>query len=376
MATGLYTDERTFWHSTGLQALNLPVGGWVQVPNAALGADSPDSKRRILSLAEVSGLAARCARPVIVPASRDDCLRIHTEAYLDRFQALSDAGGGDLGPGAAFGPGGFEIALVSAGLAKAAVADVLAGTVSNAFALCRPCGHHCLPDQPMGACLLANIAIALEAARAGNGALRVAVLDWDVHHGNGTQAIYYARADTLTISLHQDRCFPFGYGGEEDRGEGEGLGHNINVPLPPGSGHAAYLHAFDAIAGPAIRAFAPDLIVVASGLDGGATDPLGRMLMHSGTFRALTERVLALADACCGRRVVVVHEGGYSESYAPFCGHAVLEALTGVSGEVTDPALPFLTEWQPREEVVAFQKQWIDQLADGLGQVTGGEDRR
>ena len=364
MNTGLFNDERTFWHSTGLQALNLPVGGWVQIPNAALGADSPDSKRRLLSLAEVSTLARQLARPAVEPVTRQDCLRVHTADYLDRFKATSDAGGGALGPAATFGPGGYEIALVSAGLASAAVAAVLAGELDNAFALCRPCGHHCLPDQPMGACLLANIPIALEAARAARPGLRVAVVDWDVHHGNGTQAIYYGRSDTLTISLHQDRCFPFGYGGEEDRGEGAGLGHNINVPLPPGSGHDAYLHAFDAIVAPAVTAFRPDLVVVASGLDGSAFDPLGRMLMHSGTYRELTRRCRAIAEACCGGRLVVVHEGGYSESYVPFCGHAILEELSGIGTEVVDPILEVVEQWQPRPEVVAFQRGWIARLAE------------
>ncbi len=372
MTTGLFTDERTFWHSTGLQALNLPVGGWVQVPNASLGADSPDSKRRLLSLAEVSMLARRLARPVAEPAAYEDCLRVHGADYLARFKSTSDLGGGELGPGAAFGPGGYEIALVSAGLAKAAVVAVLDGSIDNGYALCRPCGHHCLPEQPMGACLLANIPIALEAARATRGPRRVAVIDWDVHHGNGTQAIYYGRSDTLTISLHQDRCFPFGYGGEEDRGEGDGLGCNINVPLPPGCGDAAYLHAFDTIVAPAVTTFAPDLIVVASGLDGSAFDPLGRMMLHSDTYRALTARTREIADACCGGRLVIVHEGGYAESYVPFCGHAILEALSGIATDVVDPALEVVSAWQPRDEVVAFQKQWIDRLADAFRRPAAG----
>ena len=169
----------------------------------------------------------------------------------------------------------------------------------------------------MGFCLLANIPIAIESARAKHGIERVAVLDWDVHHGNGTQAIYYDDPNTLTISLHQDRCFPPGYSGTEDRGEGAGVGANINVPLPAGSGHEAYLYAFERIVSPALDAFKPELIVVASGLDANGLDPLARMLLHSNSFREMTRLVMNAANDHCEGRLVIVHEGGYSEAYVP-----------------------------------------------------------
>ena len=143
------------------------------------------------------------------------------------------------------------------------------------------------------------------------------MLDWDVHHGNGTQAIYYDDPNTLTISLHQDRCFPPGYSGTEDRGEGAGVGANINVPLPAGSGHEAYLYAFERIVSPALDAFKPELIVVASGLDANGLDPLARMLLHSNSFREMTRLVMNAANDHCEGRLVIVHEGGYSEAYVP-----------------------------------------------------------
>ncbi len=365
-ATGFYSHEMTFWHGgVGAHVLTLPVGGWVQPPaSGVVGVDTPDTKRRVLSLAAASGLLDRLERRTGTAARWEDLLRVHSRDYLDRFKAASDAGGGELGVAATFGPGGFEIAQVSAGLAIAAVRDVLAGEVANAYALCRPCGHHCLPDAAMGSCLLANIPVAIEAAMAGRGErLRVAVVDWDVHHGNGTQAIYYERSDVLTISVHQEGCFPFGYGGLDDRGAGPGRGFNINVPLPPGGGHETYLYAFETVVLPALRRFRPELLVVASGLDASAVDPMARMLAHSETFRTLTLMMKAVAEQFCQGRLIVVHEGGYSEAYAPFCGLAVLEALSGERTEVRDPTLEVFEAQQPSPRVFAFHRELIDEMA-------------
>lgn len=188
----------------------------------------------------------------------------------------------------------------------------------------------------MGFCFFANIAVAIEAAKARHGVERVAVLDWDVHHGNGTQAIYYRRDDVLSISLHQDGCFPPGYSGAEDIGEDRGRGFNLNVPLLPGGGHDAYMQAMQRIVLPALERFRPQLIVVASGFDANAVDPLARMQLHSDSFRAMTAMVRDAAERHAGGRLVVVHEGGYSEAYVPFCGLAVIEELSGVRSAVRD----------------------------------------
>lgn len=290
------------------------------------------------------------------PATRADLLRVHTADYLDRFKALSDAGGGALAEDSPFSRGGYEVAALSAGLVKRGVRDVLAGDLPNAYVLSRPPGHHCLPDSALGFCLLANIPVALEAARAEFGPLKVAVVDWDVHHGNGTQEIYYRRGDTLTISLHQENCFPAFQGLAGERGSGAGLGANLNIPLLPGGGHQAYLDAFDILVEPAVRAFSPDLIVVACGLDANGYDPLARMLAHSDTFRHMTRRIKALAADLCGGRVLVAHEGGYSEAMVPFCALAVVEELSGIRTAVEDPFKTFLQENQPAADMVAFQR--------------------
>ncbi|SIT36130.1 Histone deacetylase-like amidohydrolase [Paraburkholderia ribeironis] len=365
--TAFMTDERTFWHTGGQQVLILPVGGFVQPPNSASYAESPDSKRRLLSLVCASGLSARLDMQSAQPATEEDLLRVHTVNYIRSFKELSDAAGGDLGDFAPFGHGSYEIAAISAGLAKAAVAQVLAGTARNAFSLSRPPGHHCLPDRPMGFCVLANIPIAIEAAKEKFGVSRVAVVDWDVHHGNGTQTIYYGRDDVLTISLHQDRCFPPGYSGAEDRGEGKGLGYNINIPLQPGGGHDTYLYAMKRIVVPALDSFKPELIIVASGLDASFVDPLARMMLLTDTYREMTRMMMDMANRHSNGRLVVVHEGGYSEAYVPFCGHAIVEELAGEAGLVADPLRDLVMAQQPNERFAAFQRALIDEMALSFG---------
>ncbi|AZI37205.1 hypothetical protein NT2_01_03180 [Caenibius tardaugens NBRC 16725] len=367
MTTGFYTEERTFWHCVGMQALFLPVGGWVQPPSGVAGADTPDAKRRLLSLVQASGLIDRLDVRKSTPVSGEEMLRVHTARYLEEFARVSAAGGGDIGDYAPFSAGGYDIARISAGLARTAIDDVVAGAVTNAYALCRPAGHHCLPDRSMGFCLLCNIPIAIEAARAKHGLGRVAVVDWDVHHGNGTQAVYQERADTLTISLHQENCFPPGYSGAEDRGTGAGEGFNLNIPLPPGTGDDGYRYALDRLVVPALEAFQPELIVIASGLDAGGADPMARMLAHSDTFRAMTTRMREVAQNLCGGRLVMVHEGGYSEALIPFMGLAIVEALSGHRTAVVDPSLDILIPQQPGPAMTAFVRNRIDELVRNLG---------
>ncbi|WP_300725537.1 class II histone deacetylase [Pseudomonas sp.] len=361
--TGFFSDELSFWHTQSAHVLCVPTGGWVQPSSSTGHAESPETKRRLKSLLEVSGLSRHLLQYSATPASQEDLLRVHTAEYLQRFKAMSDAGGGYLGPEAPIGPGSYEIACLSAGLAMAAVDAVLSGETDNAYALSRPPGHHSLADGAMGVCFLANIAIAIEAAKVRHGLGKVAVVDWDVHHGNGTQSIFESRGDVLTISVHQDGCFPHGYSGEEDRGYGEGLGANINIPLPPGSGHEAYLHAMERIVLPALERFEPDLIIVACGYDASAVDPMARMLLHSESFRLMTRALRQAAERLCQGRLVLVHEGGYSEVYVPFCGLATIEELVGVRTEVDDPMLEAIQLQQPKEAFLGFQRQLIERMA-------------
>jgi acetoin utilization deacetylase AcuC-like enzyme len=213
----------------------------------------------------------------------------------------------------------------------------VAGEVANAYALVRPPGHHATRSGAMGFCLFANAALAGRAALDDLGLGRVAFVDWDVHHGNGTQDVFWEDPRALTLSIHQDGCFPPDSGHVGEIGAGAGEGFNINVPLPPGSGLGAYAAAFDRVVLPALHAYKPDLIIVPSGFDAGGHDPLGRMMLHSDAYRDMTRKLMTAADELCGGRIVMSHEGGYSASTVPFMGLAVLETLSGVRTDVVDP---------------------------------------
>ncbi len=361
--THFYFDERCFWHGGGNYAQVLPVGGFVQPLVSGGLPEAPETKRRLKNLLEVSGLASHLHMSGAASATIEDLLRVHPKTYVEEFKRMSDQGGGELGLRTPFGPGGFEIAALSTGLVKQAVKSVLEGSANNAYALSRPPGHHCLPDFPNGFCLLANIPIAIEAARAEKLVERVAVVDWDVHHGNGTEAIYYDDPNTLTISLHQERCYPLDTGSADQTGGKAAPNSNMNIPLPPGGGNDLYLEAMERLVLPRLRAFKPDLIIVACGYDAAAGDPLSRMMCSSDTFRKMTEMVMAES----GGKIVTAHEGGYSEVYVPFCGHAVLEAMSGDPVHIEDPMLQRITNQQPNARLAQFHSSEIDRLVEYFG---------
>lgn len=366
MATGFFWDESCFWHAGGNYAFTVPFGGLVQ-PLAAGGIpENPETKRRLKNLMDVTGLSAELDAQSAPNATRDMLERVHPASYLDAFKAASDAGGGEMGPNVPFARGGYEIATLSAGLTVAAVDAVASGTLENAYALSRPPGHHCEPEKPMGFCLLANIAIAIEAAKAKGLLGRVAVLDWDVHHGNGTENIFYARDDVMTISLHQEGNYPLTTGAITDRGTGSGEGYNINLPMHAGSGHTAYLHALDRVVIPALEAFKPDMIIVACGYDAAIIDPLSRMQATVETFGAMTRKIKETAARLCDGKLVLVHEGGYSEVYVPFCGHATIAALSGSSIDAPDPLAIAMNNRQPSPAFDLFLRQSIDDMAQQL----------
>lgn len=326
---GFVTAEEYFFHQS-----RIDFG-----PDAEPGAEleSPIVRRRLLNLLRKTGAVDACTSLTPARLSRDDLLRVHTEAYLDAFKELSDGFGGELGDYAGFGPGSYEIATLSAGGVTAAALAVMAGAVDRAFALVRPPGHHAEQDRARGYCLLANIPIAIERLRAEALVDRVAIIDWDVHHGNGAQRIYYSDPRTLTISIHQEELYPADSGFVDEVGEGEGVGANVNIPLPAGSGGGAYRDAFDRVVGPVVRSFAPELIIIACGYDAGLLDPSAQMALPASAFSDLTRRSIALAEELCGGRLLVAQEGGYSPLHSPFCGAAVVHALLGWEGCPLDP---------------------------------------
>jgi acetoin utilization deacetylase AcuC-like enzyme len=335
--TGFVCEERYFWHDNGSAVLDMPSGGLLQ---PGLHIESPESKRRLRNLLEVSGLLEKLARLPASMATEEDILRFHTPGYVDRLRETSSRPGGTPFDDTSYvSHGSYEIAQLSAGGVIAGISRVLEGRVRNAYCLTRPPGHHATPDRAMGFCLLGNIPIALLHAQAALGLRRAAVFDWDVHHGNGTETAFYDRSDMLTISIHQAENYPLDSGAESAIGVGEGEGFNVNIPLQPGSGIGAYEHALNSIVIPALKRFRPELIVIACGFDASFFDPLGRQLLPSKTYGDMTRALMRVADEVCEGRIVAVHEGGYSEAYVPFCGVAVVEALAGETSPVVDPYL-------------------------------------
>ncbi len=333
--TGWVHHEAYMWHDPGrMRAFDPSMRRWLQ---AWEHYENPETKRRLNNLLEYVGFSEELVPLKPSAANFEQVTRFHTPAYFEKIRELSEADGGEAGEGATFSHGGFEIALLAAGGTITAVDAVLDREIDNAYALVRPPGHHAERDRGRGFCISGNVAIAGMHALADRGLARIATLDWDVHHGNGTQQAFYDRNDALTISIHQDQWYPRDSGAMQETGEDDGDGYNINIPLPPGSGHGAYVATIEQVVMPALRAFKPDLILVPSGFDGGMYDPLGRMMAYSETFREMTGLLLQAADELCEGRLVLSHEGGYSPTYVPFCGLAVVEQLSGKTSGAADP---------------------------------------
>ncbi len=362
MKTGFLCHELYMWHDTGNASLYVQPGLTVEPDEHA---ESPKTKRRMRNLMEVSGIMEDLELLKPAAASHADVARFHTDAYITDIKKMSDDRGGDAGELTPFGPGSYEIAMLSAGGVITAAEAIWNGEIENAYALVRPPGHHAEADRGRGFCIFGNVAIAAMKLLAEHGAKRIAVVDWDVHHGNGTQSAFYDRDDVLMISVHQDDLYPKGGGFVSERGEGAGLGYNVNVPLPPGSGVGAYQQTFDQIVLPALRAYAPDMIIVSSGFDAGAVDPLGRMMMHSGGYRELTRKLMDLASDICGGKLLFAHEGGYSPNMVPYCGLAVIEQLSGVSTGIVDPMLEVM-EGYGQQALQPHQAVAIDAAAEGV----------
>lgn len=357
--TGFVFEEMYLWHDAAAGAFPLEPGQHFE---------NPETKRRFRNLLAVSGLLERLHPIKAIPATEDDLARYHTRPYIAQIERLSAERGGDAGEFTPFGRGSFEIALLSAGGVMRAVEAVVTGAVENAYALVRPPGHHAEPDRGRGFCIFGNIALAIMYAKAKLGLRRVAVVDWDVHHGNGTQRAFYEDPNVLTMSIHQHNLYPANSGDVAENGAGRGVGYNLNIPMPPGSGAGAYVAAFERVIVPALRKFKPELIVVASGLDASGTDPLGRMMLHSEGYRCMMRMILEVAADVCAGRVVLSHEGGYSATYVPFCGLAIIEELSGIRTEIADPYLEMTKSWG-YQELQPHQSAAIDRAVALLDRI-------
>ncbi len=252
-------------------------------------------------------------------------------ASLDRF-ALS--GGGWVDGDTWCGPDSLDVARLAAGAAVEATLAVLEGKAPRAFALGRPPGHHATRDRSMGFCLYNNIAIAAEAAREA-GVERIAIVDWDLHHGNGTQDIFYDRRDVLYCSMHQSGIFPGG-GWPHELGNEQGEGFTLNVPLRAGSGNAEMLRAIDEIFTPAIAEYRPELIMISAGFDAHRDDPLGDLAASEFGFAQMADRLCQLSETFCENRVVAVLEGGYDVKALAHSTATVIAVLDGADPHSVD----------------------------------------
>ena len=265
---------------------------------------------------------------------------VHDEDYVESIRDFCAAGGGLLTWSTPVGEESWDAARAAAGTSLAAAQAVLDGVTRVSYALVRPPGHHAQTRQADGYCLFNNVALAAELARR-RGLERVAILDWDVHHGNGTQEIFYARGDVLTVSFHMAHgawgaSHPqTGAPGEIGAGAGEGA--NVNVELPFGTGNRGYMQAMEDAVVPLVDAFRPDLLLVAVGQDANQFDPNGRQTVSMNGFRRLGDAARSLAERHCDGRLVLVQEGGYARTYSAFCLHATLEGVLGLEPTLDDP---------------------------------------
>ncbi len=268
--------------------------------------ECPDRLRYVLRALEAPEFAS-LLREEAPKATREQLIAVHDEAFVDAIFALpSDrliAVDGDT----VFSPGTLETVLRGAGGAAAAVDIVMQGRAEAAFVAMRPPGHHAESDRAMGFCFFNNAAVAARHAQAQWGLKRVAVVDFDVHHGNGTQEIFFHDETVMYASSHQSPCFP----GTGSRSE-TGVGNIVNMPLPPGTGSAAFREAWRTVLLPRVAEFAPELLIISAGFDAHAADPLAQLQLQEPDFAWLTQELLALADHCCQGRVVSLLEGGYN----------------------------------------------------------------
>lgn len=332
-----------FWHpavldhDTGTGILEAAAN-----PDLGISEPHPESAERVSNIKTVlengplaDAIDWRAGRL----ATREELEQFHDPAYLDRLQAL-DRTGARVTATTVFGKGSWTPVLAAAGTTLAAMDHVLARQ-GAAYSLVRPPGHHAARDRADGYCFVNNIGVAVEHA-VRSGVERVAIVDWDVHHGNGTQTGFYDRADVLTVSVHMNHGSWEGEshpedGSEMEKGTGAGEGFNLNVPLTYGLGDTTYKAAFNGNIMPRLREFAPQLLVIAAGQDGNQFDPNGRMCLTMAGYHWMASTLAGFAAEQCDYPVLAVQEGGYARTYTAYCTHAALCGLIGREIGLDDP---------------------------------------
>ena len=302
--------------------------------------------RNMIGVLENGPLSAHIEWMEAGQAECDQLTTFHSLEYIQQLAQTDSNKSHRFSSTTILGPGSFEVVKVSAGLAIAAAQHVWNKRGTIACAMCRPPGHHAQPSMADGYCFVNNIGVAIESLKL-QGLKRAAVIDWDVHHGNGTQEGFYSDENVLTISIHMDHG-SWGNshvqdGSVDERGVGQATGKNINIPLPYGSGDITYARVMEEIVVPAVRDHNPEVIFIANGQDANQFDPNGRQIVTMNGFYDLGCIARALADEVCDGRLVIVQEGGYAISYAAYCLHASLCGILHQPQTLADP-LAFLPE--------------------------------
>lgn len=329
-----------------------PYGGHPERPERLTAA------RRAVANCESRGLSARPTKPR--DATREELVRVHDEAYLD---ALDQADGreGELDPDTYVGSDSVRAAKRAAGGSIALVDALLDSDVRRGLALLRPPGHHATPQTGMGFCLVNNVAIAARHAIT-RGLSRVAVVDWDVHHGNGTQDAFFETPEILYVSLHQFPLYP-GTGAVSEVGRGDGTGYTANIPLSAGATDAVYEQSFQRIVVPMLAAFSPELVLISAGYDAHARDPLAAMRVSDEGFRAMAAELRAVADASADGRIGLMLEGGYDLRAIEA---SLTSSLMAVVGPPSDGAGAAPSDGSPRSPVSTRHESEIERARDAL----------
>lgn len=275
-----------------------------------------------------SGLRAHLLALSPRAATQTEVLAVHNQGHLDFIQRFGERGGGYIDPDTYMNSASWQTALLAAGGVIRTVEAVVGGECHNAFALVRPPGHHATPSRAMGFCLMNNIAIGARYAVQTLGLQRVAVVDFDVHHGNGTQDAFYRDPQVLFCSTHASPYYP-GTGLLEEMGAEEGFGTTLNVPLPLGAGDRGYEQVFTELVIPAVRDWKPQLILVSAGYDAHWSDPIGPMVLSITGYTRLTQMIFDLAAEVCDGRMVMVLEGGYHLDALGACVIAATRVMLG-----------------------------------------------
>ncbi len=358
-----------FWHPDVLKH-DPGRGCYEYAPSPLMAVDEPhpETPERVLNIKsalERGAIADRLTWVTGRHAEREEIERFHTAKYVDEvFEAEKNGPTRIDDGGTVVASGTVAACLAAAGSGLEALDAVLTGRFRRAYALVRPPGHHAARTMGDGNCIFNNLAIVAEAALT-RGIQRIAVIDWDVHHGNGTQGGFYRRSEVLTISMHM----PLGSWGPnhpetgevDEVGEGPGVGFNFNIPLPYGTGDEAYRAVMHELVVPAVDEYAPELLLVACGQDANQFDHNGRNLLSMRGFYDLGRTARELADRHCEGRMLLMQEGGYALTYTGFCMYAIAEGVLGVPDPMPDPlayaASIERTEY-PVSRIPVIRKQW------------------